>query len=131
MRGTYRRSRRPQKSMPWIYDRHDESRSSKTPRNAVRRSGRCVVLCFLAAFVVTARVGSASAPEVPPDLLFARQCSSCHTIGKGDLVGPDLKGVTTRRDREWLLRFIRSSREVIESGDTTASTLFERYKRQR
>jgi hypothetical protein len=42
--------------------------------------------------------------------LFSRQCSSCHTIGKGDLVGPDLNGVTGRRDRAWLARFIRSSR---------------------
>jgi hypothetical protein len=23
-------------------------------------------------------------------LLFARKCSSCHTIGRGKLVGPDL-----------------------------------------
>jgi len=72
-----------------------------------------------------------SAPDVPPDVLFARQCSGCHTIGRGDLIGPDLKGVTTRHGRAWLLRFIRSSRDVIESGDPTAAALFERYKRQR
>ena len=69
--------------------------------------------------------------ETPPALLFSRQCSSCHTIGKGDLVGPDLKGVTSRRDRSWLLRFIRSSQEVVQSGDPTATGLFDRYKRTR
>lgn len=64
-------------------------------------------------------------------LLFARKCSSCHTIGRGKLVGPDLKGVTTRRDREWLQRFIRSSRSVILSGDPLASRLFAEFDRQR
>ena len=63
--------------------------------------------------------------------MFARQCSGCHTIGKGDLIGPDLEGVTGRHERTWLLRFIRSSREVIDAGDKVAAALFERYKRQR
>ena len=72
-----------------------------------------------------------ASPDPPPALLFSRQCSSCHTIGKGDLVGPDLKGVTSRRDRSWLQRFIRSSQEVVQSGDPTANSLFGRYKRQR
>ena len=38
--------------------------------------------------------------------LFVRYCQSCHTIGAGNLIGPDLQGVTTRRDRAWLERFI-------------------------
>jgi mono/diheme cytochrome c family protein len=50
---------------------------------------------------------------------------------QGDLIGPDLKGVAARRDRAWLLRFIRSSQDVIESGDQTATALFKRYNRQR
>lgn len=29
--------------------------------------------------------------------LFVKACSSCHTIGQGDHVGPDLQGVTSRR----------------------------------
>ena len=72
-----------------------------------------------------------ASPVSPPALLFSRQCSSCHTIGKGDLVGPDLKGVTSRRERAWLLRFIRRSQDVVQSGDPTAARLFDRYKRQR
>ncbi len=34
--------------------------------------------------------------------LFATKCISCHTIGHGDRVGPDLLGVTHARDRAWL-----------------------------
>ena len=38
--------------------------------------------------------------------LFSKKCVSCHTIGGGDVVGPDLLGITERRDREWLIRII-------------------------
>jgi mono/diheme cytochrome c family protein len=103
---------------------------SRSARLLARR-----IVCRLAVgaslgFIPLGEVALAS-PEVPSALLFSRQCSSCHTIGKGDLVGPDLKGVTGRRDRSWLLRFIRSSQEVVRSGDPTATRLFDRYKRQR
>ena len=37
---------------------------------------------------------------------FEENCSGCHTIGQGPQAGPDLKGVTARRDREWLIRFL-------------------------
>jgi mono/diheme cytochrome c family protein len=69
--------------------------------------------------------------ESQSSLLFARKCSSCHTIGRGKLVGPDLKGVTARREREWIQRFIRSSRTLILAGDPTASRLFAEFERQR
>ncbi len=51
-------------------------------------------------------------------------CSACHTIGKGKLVGPDLKGVNQRHDLPWLLKFIRSSQTVVKSGDKVAVKLF-------
>lgn len=59
--------------------------------------------------------------------LFEEHCSLCHTIGGGDLVGPDLAGVEKRRPREWLLRFIESPEEVREGGDSYAAALFSRY----
>ena len=33
------------------------------------------------------------------DLPFTTRCTACHTFGKGVKVGPDLKGVTERRQR--------------------------------
>jgi mono/diheme cytochrome c family protein len=99
--------------------------------SSTHRSARWLVSGFAAALFGVIGVAAQSTPEIPPALLFVRQCSGCHTIGKGDLIGPDLKGVTTRHERSWLLRFIRSSREVIEAGDKAAAALFERYKRQR
>jgi len=62
---------------------------------------------------------------------FNKRCSACHTYGKGIKVGPDLKGVTERRKREWLLRFIHGSSGVIKSGDPTATALFVQFKQQR
>lgn len=61
--------------------------------------------------------------------LFQRNCSVCHLIGEGKLVGPDLMGVTERRDREWLVKFITNSQEVIKAGDPVAVKLFEEYKK--
>ena len=53
------------------------------------------------------------------------QCKACHTIGGGKLVGPDLKGITERRDEAWLIKFIQNSQELINSGDATAVKVFE------
>jgi mono/diheme cytochrome c family protein len=63
--------------------------------------------------------------------VFNQRCTACHTFGKGVKVGPDLKGVTVRRQRPWLLKFVRSSQRVIASGDKTANDLFRTFKRQR
>lgn len=52
-------------------------------------------------------------------------CKACHTIGGGKLVGPDLKGVTERREEAWLIKFIRNSTAVVESGDPIAVQVFE------
>lgn len=61
------------------------------------------------------------------EAVFTTRCGACHTVGRGDDVGPDLAGVTERRDRDWLIPFIRSSQSVIASGDEVATELFERF----
>ncbi|HXA84595.1 MAG TPA: c-type cytochrome, partial [Candidatus Dormibacteraeota bacterium] len=66
-----------------------------------------------------------------PSNTFKKICSACHTFGKGIKVGPDLKGVTERRQRSWLLKFVRSSQTVILSGDPTATSLFAQFKQQK
>ena len=76
-------------------------------------------------------VPSTAHAATDPATLFAKKCSACHTYGKGDRVGPDLKGVTDRRTRAWLLSWIRSSQKVIEAGDPIATGLFDKYKRER
>jgi protein SCO1/2 len=59
--------------------------------------------------------------------LFTTRCAACHTIGHGDGLGPDLRGVTHARDRAWLTRFIQFPDRVIASGDPVAKALSARY----
>jgi len=61
--------------------------------------------------------------------LFKQICFTCHTIGKGRLVGPDLANVQNRRPEEWIIRFVQSSQSVIKSGDQYANTLFNQYNK--
>jgi cytochrome c2 len=54
---------------------------------------------------------------------FRANCASCHTIGGGRLVGPDLKDVTTRQRREWLAQFVVDPKAAIDGGDPYALKL--------
>ncbi len=56
---------------------------------------------------------------------FILYCFSCHTIGGGRLVGPDLKGVTERRSREWLVSFILNPKAMIDRGDPDALQILD------
>jgi len=56
---------------------------------------------------------------------FKRNCANCHTIGGGRLTGPDLKNVTTRKDREWLTRFMLNPKAVIDGGDPYAKQMLD------
>jgi cytochrome c2 len=61
--------------------------------------------------------------------LFNSNCAACHTIGKGKLTGPDLKGVTDRLDEDYLITFIYSSQTLINSGDEYAVKIFNEYNK--
>jgi protein SCO1/2 len=62
------------------------------------------------------------------EYLFASRCSACHSIGQGDKMGPDLLGVTTRRERTWLLRYIQVPDQMLASGDPIAKALYQKYQ---
>jgi protein SCO1/2 len=63
--------------------------------------------------------------------LFKSRCAACHTIGKGDGMGPDLTNVTTRRDRSWVTRYIAEPDRMLAEGDPIAAELFAKYKNVR
>lgn len=69
----------------------------------------------------------ASGSESAGQAIFDAQCAACHTIGGGDLVGPDLEGVVERRDYDWLARWIREPDAVLAEGDPLATSLLEEY----
>lgn len=59
---------------------------------------------------------------------FRQNCYNCHTIGGGRLTGPDLKNVTERKEREWLIQFIVDPAGVLASGDPYALKLQQEAK---
>lgn len=67
----------------------------------------------------------------PGEVLFARMCANCHTVGRGDKIGPDLAGASERKDRAWLTRFIVSPSRVLAEKDEYALALLARYKNVR
>tara|TARA_B100001250_G_scaffold125539_2_gene106752 strand:+ start:2031 stop:3248 length:1218 start_codon:yes stop_codon:yes gene_type:complete len=61
--------------------------------------------------------------------LFKQNCTACHMIGEAKLVGPGLKGVTDKYEKEWLIKWIRNSQEMVASGDERAVKIFEEYNK--
>lgn len=62
------------------------------------------------------------------EYIFKQHCAACHTVGRGEHIGPDLLGVTNLRDRAWLERFILAPDTMLAQGDPIAQELFESYK---
>jgi len=62
--------------------------------------------------------------------IFTQNCSACHTIGGGRLIGPDLQGVTQRRDVDWLQRMISAPDQMIASQDPIVMPLLAEYNLQ-
>lgn len=73
--------------------------------------------------------GAAPEPQSPEEgrAIFERNCRTCHTIGGGPLIGPDLEGVVQRRDRAWLAEFIMAPDRLIAEGDPIAVQLLQEY----
>jgi glucose/arabinose dehydrogenase/mono/diheme cytochrome c family protein len=58
---------------------------------------------------------------------FLAKCSSCHNFYL-DGIGPQLAGITTDKPIDWIKNFIRYPKAMVDSGDSTAQTLYNRYK---
>lgn len=63
----------------------------------------------------------------PGKYLFQSRCEGCHTIGKGDKVGPDLMGLTARREQAWVARFVNDPEAMRKAGDPAALDLMKRF----
>lgn len=62
------------------------------------------------------------------EYLFKTRCDSCHTIGGGDRLGPDLAGVADARPRAWLTRWLREPDKMIAEGDPVALAMKAKYR---
>jgi nitrite reductase (NO-forming) len=84
-----------------------------------------LVLIGLNSFAPASRGDQAEA-EKGKKLFQERGCAACHTIGKGKLTGPDLAGVTERRDEEWLKKWLTSPETMLMS-DPIAKEMLSVY----
>ena len=78
------------------------------------------LLIFLALLIFPVSVRAQDAAN-----FFEENCTVCHTIGDGPLSGPDLKGLAQRKDRTWLIQFLRDPEAVINSGDPYAKQIVQ------
>lgn len=60
--------------------------------------------------------------------LFQENCQTCHDVNR-ILVGPAMKGISKRRDFEWIVDFVHNSQKVIKRGDTEAVKLYEKFNK--
>ena len=60
--------------------------------------------------------------------LFNANCASCHKLNK-KLIGPALKGVSAKYEKEWLYSWIKNSAAMIKSGDERAVAIYEEYNK--
>ena len=58
--------------------------------------------------------------------LFNANCAACHKLNKR-AVGPALKGVSSKYDKEWLYSWINNSTAMVKSGDAQAVAIYEEY----
>lgn len=62
--------------------------------------------------------------------LFRTRCATCHSITgdePDDALGPDLIGVTQRREINWLLNWLRAPDQMLANKDPIAMALYEQY----
>lgn len=77
--------------------------------------------------VPPAQAGAFQQSAEDGEALFDDNCIACHNIGTGDKVGPDLKGVTQRRETTWLTAWISAPDEILAANDPIATELFTKY----
>lgn len=84
------------------------------------------------------RTDYAAAPKLRKisrgEIVFRNNCTACHTIGAGDVrdlarghLGPDLKGVTHKRDRLWLVRWLTNPEKMLAEKDPIALELYAQF----
>ena len=77
----------------------------------------------LALGVIPGATSVALAQDTPD--FYRQNCLTCHTIGGGRLTGPDLKNVTDRKDRQWLIGFMMNPKSYLDRGDAYALKLLQ------
>jgi protein SCO1/2 len=78
----------------------------------------------------SAASGTGAVPSVglPGEALFIKTCAACHTIGRGQKVGPDLANLTSRRDRSWIASYIENPDKMRSQDTAVVRELTAKYR---
>lgn len=82
---------------------------------------------LLVGTVSSGQAGSTAQTAQEGQDIFKQKCAACHTIGGGRLIGPDLQGVTQRRELAWINKFISAPDQMLSAGDPIAAQLLAEY----
>lgn len=102
-----------------------------------RYNNLTLILISIIFFVLTFQT-SLYSEEIAPSLDTAivqkgkeiytnKGCAACHTIGNGKLSGPDLLGVTKRREDQWLKQWLKSPETMLQTDPIAKEMLKEFY----
>ncbi|MGQ0814313.1 MAG: c-type cytochrome [Gemmatimonadota bacterium] len=70
-------------------------------------------------------VVNAELAQTGAKLWSAKACMSCHTIGKGKVIAPDLAGLFERRTVEWVKTWLKEPEPMFESDDAVKAMVNE------
>ena len=80
-------------------------------------------------FFFSLYIGIAQEPDIQAGKkLFNANCAACHKLNK-KAVGPALRGVSAKYDRDWLYKWIKNSSAMIKDGDPQAVSIWEEYNK--
>jgi len=107
------------------YDFPPRSLHHSSPHRVCTKIRSCSIL--LALFWLCLSAGNAHATAEEGRKIFLEKCSACHTIGGGDLIGPDLFGVVDKRDPAWLSRWLQEPEQMLAEKDPLAVQLLNEF----
>ncbi len=90
---------------------------------------RLLFILSLIVFSIPLLPGLSEADPQIGEELFKKKCAMCHKTTEQTHVGPGLKGVTQRRSREWLDKWLKDPAGMIKRGDPTAKSVKKRFFR--
>lgn len=86
---------------------------------------KSIATCLVLLFTVT-QVSKAQDAANGAALFKSNACNSCHAVGK-KLTGPDLAGLSERREEAWIINWVHNPQGMIDSGDPIAVELKSQF----
>jgi len=102
---------------------------------SMSRSIHAAIILVLTITLVCCKPGSSeqasgiatdSAAIARGQIVFTQNCSACHQFLQ-EGIGPPLGGITTTADPQWILRFVRDPKALVDAGDERARKLHDKY----